>query len=108
MKATPHAKVLIDALIELRAIVDEEPSNALWVKRLKRVLNAAIQSASGPDPLMVAAVALAKSAKVLEGELDAAHQALRKGEIWMCVETPQRLKDAREAIAAARAAGVQL
>ena len=108
MKVEPQAKVLLDALLQVREIVDEESATAPWAKRIRRVVKAALDEAAKPDPLMAAAVALARSVEVLEGELRAAADALKAGQMWVCIETPQRLEQARGAIAAARAAGVQL
>lgn len=108
MKAVPQVQVLRDALVSIRETIDESGATAPWVRRLRKEVQAAIEEAVKPDPVMAAAVALAKSVQVLEGELEAAAKSLREGRIWVCVDTPARLKEAREAIAAARGAGVQL
>lgn len=108
MKAIPQAQVLREALVQIREIVNDGPVSDLSVKQLRRVVKTALDLAAKPDPLMAAAVALAKSVELLKGELDAAAQAMKRGELWVCQETPKRLDEALDAIAAARAAGVVL
>ncbi len=108
MKAIPQAQVLRDALVQIREILNDGPVSELSLKQLRRVVKAALDVAAKPDPLMAAAVALAKSVVLIKGELDAAAQAMKKGELWVCQETPKRLDEAVVAIAAARDAGVML
>jgi hypothetical protein len=108
VKALPQSEVLKAALVGVREILDEEGATELWAKQIRRVVTAALNQTAKPDPLMAAAIALVKSVEVLDGELRAAREALNAGQIWICIDTPKRLAEARDAIEAAKAAGVTI
>lgn len=109
MIAVPQSHALRDSLQEILGVIDANPKpSAFTLKQVKEIARQALLDTLGPDPLMAAALALALSVQVLVGELEASAKAQKAGEIWLCVDTPARLKAAREAIDNARKAGVKL